>query len=118
MMSLSSSDRNGTHWAWTTSLPSGWRPRPSGAGDGGLSPCVPEPGKSPQFGRCGTQGLSLTERLVVDRASRTAEYLQDSSAGFTFSQKLQSGDVAELLDALEPDVIFGEIEGNPGGCGG
>ena len=56
---------------------------------------------------------SLTERLVVDRASRTAEYLQDSSAGFTFSQKLQSGDVAELLDALEPDVIFGEIEGNP-----
>ena len=69
--------------------------------------------KAPDSGETIYQNWHCTEQLVVDRASSTVELVQRTASGCVFSQKLQSEDVVDLLDDLNPNSLFGVIEGNP-----
>lgn len=55
-----------------------------------------------------------TERLVLDRESETVEHIQNIGSGCVISRKLYvQGGVESLLDDIDADDLFGEIEGNP-----
>ena len=55
-----------------------------------------------------------TEQLVVDRESHTIAHIQNIGAGCTVSRKLCAEEgVENLLDALDSEVLFGAVEGNP-----
>ena len=55
-----------------------------------------------------------TEKLVVDRASSIIEHIQNIGTDCTVSRKfhIEEG-VKNLLDALDSNVLFGAVEGNP-----
>lgn len=55
-----------------------------------------------------------TERLVLDRESETIEHIQNIGSGCIVSKKYYvQGGVEGLLDDIDADDLFGEIEGNP-----
>ena len=55
-----------------------------------------------------------TEKLVLDRESETIEQIQNIGIGCVVSKKYYvQGGVEELLDGIDADDLFGEIEGNP-----
>lgn len=55
-----------------------------------------------------------TERLVLDRESETLEHIQSIGSGCVVSRKYYvQGGVEGLLDDIDADDLFGEIEGNP-----
>jgi hypothetical protein len=54
------------------------------------------------------------EKLVVDRASGTLEHNRDVGKGHVVSKKYYvPNGVEKLLDEIDADGLFGEIEGNP-----
>ena len=55
-----------------------------------------------------------SEKLVLDRESETLEHTQNIGSGCVVSRKyyVQDG-VVGLLDAIDTEDLFGEIEGNP-----
>lgn len=55
-----------------------------------------------------------TEKLVLDRKSETLEHIQNIGSGCVVSRKyyVQDG-VENLLDNIDANELFGEIEGNP-----
>lgn len=55
-----------------------------------------------------------TEKLVVDRASSIIEHIQNIGTDCTVSRKfhIEEG-VKNPLDALDSNVLFGAVEGNP-----
>ena len=55
-----------------------------------------------------------SEKLVLDRKSETLEHTQNIGSGCVVSRKyyVQDG-VVGLLDAIDTEDLFGEIEGNP-----
>lgn len=55
-----------------------------------------------------------TERLVLDRESETLEHIQNIGSGCVVSRKYYvQGGIEGLLDDIDADDLFGEIEGNP-----
>lgn len=55
-----------------------------------------------------------TERLVIDRESETIEHIQNIGSGCVVSRKFYvQGGIEDLLDDIDADDLFGEIEGNP-----
>lgn len=55
-----------------------------------------------------------TERLVLDRESETIEHIQNIGSGCVVSRKYYvRGGVESLLDDIDAEDLFGEIEGNP-----
>lgn len=55
-----------------------------------------------------------TEKLVLDRESETLEHIQNIGSGCVVSRKYYvQGGVENLLDGIDADDLFGEIEGNP-----
>lgn len=55
-----------------------------------------------------------TERLVLDRESETLEHIQNIGSGCVVSRKYYvQGGIEELLNDIDTDDLFGEIEGNP-----
>lgn len=55
-----------------------------------------------------------TEKLVIDRATETLEHIQNIGSGCVVSRKYYVHDGVEgLLDDIDADNLFGEIEGNP-----
>ena len=55
-----------------------------------------------------------SEKLILDRASDTIEQIQNVGTGCVVSRKVYvDGAVAALLDEIDPEQLFGEIEGNP-----
>lgn len=55
-----------------------------------------------------------TERLVLDRESETLEHIQNIGSGCVVSRKYYvQGGIENLLDDINADNLFGEIEGNP-----
>ena len=55
-----------------------------------------------------------TEKLVLDRESETIEHIQNIGSGCIVSRKYYvQGGVEGLLDDIDADDLFGEIEGNP-----
>lgn len=55
-----------------------------------------------------------TERLVLDRKSETLEHIQNIGSGCAVSRKYYvQGGVEGLLNDIDADDLFGEIEGNP-----
>lgn len=56
---------------------------------------------------------TYTEKLVIDRESGTLEYIQQSDDS-QISRKYRVGEKIEaILDDLDEDELFGEVEGNP-----
>ncbi len=54
------------------------------------------------------------ERLVLDRKSETLEHIQNIGSGCVVSRKYYvQGGIEGLLDDIDADDLFGEIEGNP-----
>ena len=55
-----------------------------------------------------------SEKLVLDRESETLEHTQNIGSGCVVSRKyyVQDG-IVGLLDAIDTEDLFGEIEGNP-----
>lgn len=57
---------------------------------------------------------NYSEKLVLDRESETLEHIQNISSGCIVSRKYcVQGGVEGLLDDIDADGLFGEIEGNP-----
>lgn len=55
-----------------------------------------------------------SEKLVMDRESETLEYIQNIGSSCIVSRKIYAeGGVENLLDDIDADELFGEIEGNP-----
>lgn len=55
-----------------------------------------------------------TEKLVIDRESETLEHIQNIGSGCIVSRKYYvQGGVESLLDDIDADYLFGEVEGNP-----
>ena len=55
-----------------------------------------------------------SERLVLDRESDTLEHIQNIGSGCVVSRKYHvQGGVEGLLDDIDADDLFGNIEGNP-----
>lgn len=55
-----------------------------------------------------------TEKLVIDRKSETLEHIQNIGSGCVVSRKFYVQDgVESLLDDIDADDLFGEVEGNP-----
>lgn len=55
-----------------------------------------------------------SEKLILDRESETLEHIQNIGTGCIVSRKMYiEGGVENLLDRIDADVLFGEIEGNP-----
>lgn len=55
-----------------------------------------------------------SEKLVIDRASGTLEHIKDVGREHVVSKKYYvPNGVEELLDEIDADDLFGEIEGNP-----
>lgn len=55
-----------------------------------------------------------TEKLVLDRESETLEHIQNIGNGCAVYRKYYvQGGVEGLLDDIDADELFGEIEGNP-----
>ncbi len=55
-----------------------------------------------------------SEKLILDRKSETLEHIQNIGTGCVVSRKMYvEGGVENLLDGIDPDELFGEIEGNP-----
>lgn len=55
-----------------------------------------------------------TEKLIVDRESGTIEHIQNIGTGCVVSHKYKVEDgVESLLDDLDADILFTNIEGNP-----
>ena len=55
-----------------------------------------------------------TEKLVIDRKKETLEHIQNIGSGCVVSQKYYvQGGIESLLDDIDADDLFGEIEGNP-----
>jgi len=55
-----------------------------------------------------------SERLVLDRESETLEHIQNIGSGCVVSRKYYvQGGIEELLNDIDADDLFGEIEGNP-----
>jgi hypothetical protein len=55
-----------------------------------------------------------TERLVLDRESETLEHIQNIGSRGVVSRKYHVKDaVEELLDDIDAEELFGEIQGNP-----
>jgi len=57
---------------------------------------------------------NYSEKLVLDRESETLEHIQNIGSGCIVSRKYYvQGGVEGLLDDIDADELFGEIEGNP-----
>jgi len=57
---------------------------------------------------------NYSEKLVLDRESETLEHIQNIGSGCVVSRKYYvQGGVEGLLDDIDADELFGEIEGNP-----
>ena len=57
---------------------------------------------------------NYSEKLILDRKSETLEHIQNIGTGCVVSRKMYvEGGVENLLDGIDPDELFGEIEGNP-----
>lgn len=55
-----------------------------------------------------------SEKLTLDRKSETLEHIQNVGTGCTVSRKMYVEEgIKKLLDRIDPDKLFGEIEGNP-----
>lgn len=55
-----------------------------------------------------------TEKLILDRESETLEHIQNIGSGCTVSRKMYvEGGVENLLDDIDAEELFGNIEGNP-----
>lgn len=55
-----------------------------------------------------------SEKLILDRESDTIEQTQNVGTGCVVSRKVYvDGAVAALLDEIDPEQLFGEIEGDP-----
>lgn len=55
-----------------------------------------------------------TEKLILDRESETLEHIQNIGSGCTVSRKMYvEGGVENLLDDINAEELFGNIEGNP-----
>lgn len=55
-----------------------------------------------------------SEKLVLDRQSETLEHIQNIGTGCIVSRKFYvEGGVEGLLDDIDVDSLFGQIEGNP-----
>lgn len=55
-----------------------------------------------------------SEKLILDRESETLEHIQNIGTGCIVSRKMYiEGGVENLLDRIDANVLFGEIEGNP-----
>ena len=55
-----------------------------------------------------------TEKLILDRKSETLEHIQQIGSGCTLSRKMYvEGGVENLLDDIDAEELFGNIEGNP-----
>lgn len=55
-----------------------------------------------------------TEKLILDRESETLEHIQNIGNGCTVSRKMYvEGGVESLLDDIDTEELFGNIEGNP-----
>ena len=57
---------------------------------------------------------NYSEKLVLDRESETMEHIQNIGSGCIVSRKYYvQGGVEGILDDIDADGLFGEIEGNP-----
>ncbi len=57
---------------------------------------------------------NYSEKLVLDRESETLEHIQNIGSGCIVSRKYYvQGGIEGLLDDIDADGLFGEIEGNP-----
>ncbi|MEG0109370.1 MAG: hypothetical protein RR705_11070, partial [Lachnospiraceae bacterium] len=55
-----------------------------------------------------------TERLILDRETEKLEHIQNIGTGCKISHKYEiEGGIESLLDDFDPDVLFGNIVGNP-----
>lgn len=55
-----------------------------------------------------------TEKLVIDRVTETLEHIQNIGSGCIVSRKFYiQGGVENLLDDIDAEHLFGEVEGNP-----
>ena len=55
-----------------------------------------------------------TEKLVIDRESEILEHTQNIGSGCVVSRKYYvQGGIEDLLDYIDADNLFGDIEGNP-----
>lgn len=55
-----------------------------------------------------------TEKLILDRESKTLEHIQNIGSGCMVSRKYYvQGGVENLLDDIDAEELFGNIEGNP-----
>lgn len=55
-----------------------------------------------------------SEKLILNRESETLEHIQNIGTGCIVSRKMYiEGGVENLLDGINADELFGEIEGNP-----
>lgn len=56
-----------------------------------------------------------SEKLILDRESETLEHIQNIGSGCIVSRKMYvEGGVESILDGIDAEELFGEIEGNPG----
>lgn len=54
------------------------------------------------------------EKLILDRESETLEHIQNIGTGCTVSRKMYvEGGIENLLDDIDVEELFGNIEGNP-----
>lgn len=55
-----------------------------------------------------------TEKLILDRESETLEHIQNIGSGCVVSRKYYvQGGVENLLDDIDAEELFGNVEGNP-----
>jgi hypothetical protein len=58
--------------------------------------------------------FDYSEKLIVDRKTESIEYIQNIGTGCVISQKYHvEEDISNLLDGLDADSLFRNIEGNP-----
>ena len=68
-----------------------------------------KPGEKPDYAK-----WDYTEQLIVDRESESIEHIQNVGIGCTISRKYQVEEsVSSLLDGMDADSLFENIEGNP-----
>lgn len=64
-------------------------------------------------GGCEHQKLSFSEKLVIDRRSGALEYIRKMGAGITTQKMFIPDGIANLLDDIDENELFGDIPGEP-----
>lgn len=72
-----------------------------------------KPGQKPKDAKWKFVTWDYSERLVIDRATETLEYIQNIGSGCKVTRKYEMEDaIASLLDNFDAEELFTQIEGN------